>query len=155
MRFYDIVRALAAHLLIAAAVLLAALPPENEPIGAAVDRNIDPVSEPSVPPPASEPAPTASGEPRFEVYALQKADRLLISGTVFGGRPCKRMQLQLRLQQASGPALHHSLTVDRLAGSSTTSFRSERRIAGPPPMPEAPWNVTVQSYRCRQAVPSQ
>ncbi|HHP7234323.1 MAG TPA: hypothetical protein ACFCUC_06810 [Desulfobacterales bacterium] len=155
MRFYDIVGALAAHLLIAAAVLLATLPPENEPNGAAVDRNLDPVSEPSAPPAASAPTPVASGEPRFEVHALQKANRLLISGTVFGGRPCKRMQLQLRLQQASGPDLHHSLTVDRLAGSSTTSFRSERRITGPPPVPEAPWNVTVQSHRCQQAVPAE
>lgn len=145
MRFIHIVQAAAAHLLIAAAIILATLPPQKSPDGTRVTRKIDPAFRES---PASAVDAETSQTPRFEVTARQEGNRLRISGTVFGGLPCRRLQLKLQLQQESSAPIYHTLTVAGTGGPKPASFRSERRIRGTEAAPAAPWQATVQSHRC-------
>lgn len=150
MRLIDIILALCAHLLIGAAVLLATLAPESPPAPHRVTGRIDMPLRQTTAMPSSGPEASAPADPRFMVRVHPVGNRLQISGEVFGGPPCQRMQLQLKLQPetGAGPALYHTLIVSDTGAQRNVPFHTERRIDGSDAKTAADWAATVQSHRC-------
>ena len=87
---------------------------------------------------------------RMEITAVEKNHELLISGKLFDGSNCKRLQIDLELQAEDGRKIFHTLILGDIAAAGQRPIRSKRRLSPSSDGPPVTWRARVSSLRCLQ-----
>ena len=84
----------------------------------------------------------------MEITPVEKNNELMLSGKLFDGSDCVRLQIDLELRSDNGRKIFHTIILGDVDAAGERMIRSKRRLPSSTDALPVAWTAHIASLRC-------